>query len=278
MSNRNIDMVITDFDGTLLQSDRTVSSTDVETLEKLGRQGICRVIATGRSYFSLRKVISHSFPCDYVIVSSGAGVILWPENTLVREHHMEEEHVEDLIGRLISLEVDFCVQHPLPDNHFFAYHDAGNHNPDFLSRIELYKEYAKPFDGRNEPFGRASQIIGIIPGDEMLYARVLQALDDAHVIRSTSPLDGKSIWIELFPRGVSKSAASAWLAERLSIEQERTLGIGNDYNDMDLLQWTGLSAVVANSIDHLKGLHPVVPSNDDNGFTHAVLQKALLTV
>ena len=42
-------LFITDFDGTLLRTDRTLDEKDLETLEKLGRMNIVRVIATGRS-------------------------------------------------------------------------------------------------------------------------------------------------------------------------------------------------------------------------------------
>ena len=41
-------IVATDFDGTLLQSDHTVSERSRETLTMLGKMGILRVIVTGR--------------------------------------------------------------------------------------------------------------------------------------------------------------------------------------------------------------------------------------
>lgn len=41
-----VKMVVTDLDGTLLQTDHSISDIDMETLEKLGTQGICRVAAS----------------------------------------------------------------------------------------------------------------------------------------------------------------------------------------------------------------------------------------
>lgn len=41
-------MVVTDLDGTLLQTRRKVSNADIDTLEKLQQRGIIRVVATGR--------------------------------------------------------------------------------------------------------------------------------------------------------------------------------------------------------------------------------------
>ena len=66
-------MVITDLDGTLLNSGRIVSPENRRALERLGELGVVRVIATGRSLFSFNKVIERDFPVDYLLFSSGGG-------------------------------------------------------------------------------------------------------------------------------------------------------------------------------------------------------------
>ncbi len=60
-----IKMVITDFDGTLLNSQKIVSIDNRNALELLGKEKICRVIAIGRNLYSLNKVINNDFPVDY---------------------------------------------------------------------------------------------------------------------------------------------------------------------------------------------------------------------
>ncbi|RKY78467.1 Cof-type HAD-IIB family hydrolase, partial [candidate division KSB1 bacterium] len=45
MKYNEIEMVLTDFDGTLLRSDRVVSKKDYNTLLRLGNSGITRVVA-----------------------------------------------------------------------------------------------------------------------------------------------------------------------------------------------------------------------------------------
>ena len=69
-----VGLFITDFDGTLLRSDRTFSDDDLEALHRLGRLNICRVIATGRSIFSFNTVVGPDLPLDFVIFSTGAGM------------------------------------------------------------------------------------------------------------------------------------------------------------------------------------------------------------
>jgi hypothetical protein len=48
------------------------------------------------------------------------------------------------------------------------------------------------------------------------------------------------------------------------------MSIGNDFNDLDLLNWSSKSYVVDNSPYELKGMYDAVSSNNDSGFTQAV--------
>jgi hydroxymethylpyrimidine pyrophosphatase-like HAD family hydrolase len=101
-------------------------------------------------------------------------------------------------------------------------------------------------------------------------AAVRQRLGNLTIIQTTSPLDGHSTWIEVFPKGVSKSRTAGWLAGRLAIPREQAVSVGNDYNDLDLLEWAGTAFVTANSPDELKQRFPVVASNNDAGVSEAI--------
>ena len=94
-------------------------------------------------------------------------------------------------------------------------------------------------------------------------------LPELTVIRSTSPLDDRSTWIEIFPASVSKSRTTGWLAARLGIPQARTVSVGNDYNDLDLLDWSADRFVTANAPADLRERYPVVASHDEAGVSQA---------
>lgn len=68
-------LFIMDFDGTLLRSDRTVAAEGLVALRQLGELGIIRAIATGRSLFSFNTVPLSDLPLDFVIFSTGAGIL-----------------------------------------------------------------------------------------------------------------------------------------------------------------------------------------------------------
>jgi hypothetical protein len=123
-----------------------------------------------------------------------------------------------------------------------------------------------------DTFGGATEVLCIV-SDETghdVAARVAANLNQCSVIKATSPLDGKSIWIEIFAPTVSKSQAVKWLADFIGLPQNTICAVGNDYNDEDLLHWAGQSFMVANGPPSLKALFQSVASNDDGGVSEAV--------
>lgn len=262
-------MVVTDLDGTLLRSDRTLGREDRQALEDLGAEGVVRVAATGRSPFSLRRALDGTEPLDFAVVSSGAGVLEFRSGRLLRAAELAPAVVDTVAGILEREGLGFMVHHPLPENHRFAYHCGNSVEPDFQRRLELYAGYCHPLEG---PCGAASQLLAIVPaGDgEGRAAHLRRLLPGLSVIRATSPLDHASTWLEVFPPRVSKSEATSWLAGALGILPRNVLALGNDYNDLDLLEWAGTSAVVANAPEDLLARFPVVPGNDEAGFARAV--------
>jgi hydroxymethylpyrimidine pyrophosphatase-like HAD family hydrolase len=239
-------LVVTDLDGTLLRPDHGYHPRDLETLRELGAQGIVRCIATGRSLYSVRQVLPETMPVDYVIVSSGAAILSWPDATMLDRHAMTALQVERAFGALHAKGLDFMVHDPVPENHRFTYF-AATDGPDFRRRIGRYHAYARPGDARAFVPAESSQLLAVIDGDaagECSWQAIRQDLAGLSVFRATSPLDGQSIWIEVFPPTVSKSQAAARVASRHGVRTEDALAVGNDYNDEDLLAWAGMGVVV----------------------------------
>jgi len=263
-------MVVTDLDGTLLHENRRISRTDVDTLGMLGEKGIIRVIATGRSPYSARKVLEDDFPVDYLVFSSGAGIIDWNQKRLLDSYSLSAAEVKRAISLLLEMQSDFMVHEPIPDNHFFSYHRSGRKNPDFDRRVKLYREFATEIDFRGHCFRAACQIIAVEPSGRGNSAqkKVRRLLGGLNVIRTTSPLDKRSVWIEIFPKGVSKAHASERIRQRYGIGSDRTLGVGNDYNDLELLFWAAKAFLVGAAPEELRsGFRSL---GEKNGFSRAV--------
>jgi hypothetical protein len=256
----------------LLRSDRTFAPSDLAELQRLGECGVARVVATGRSIFSFETLPSAGLPVDYVIFSSGAGVAEHPGGRILRSAGLEPGEIRHAVDVLRSLHLDFMIQRGIPDTHVFGYAAGTSANPDFEARIDLYRRFAFPLDDDIDQFSTATQLVAIVPPARAPAAlsAVRQGLQGLTVIRTTSPLDGRSTWIEIFPAGVSKGQTAEWLASQLGISRNRTLSVGNDFNDLDLLEWAQTRFVTANAPVELKERFPTVASNDRCGVAEAI--------
>jgi hydroxymethylpyrimidine pyrophosphatase-like HAD family hydrolase len=265
-------MLITDLDGTLLGSDGKMTRQDQDALCRLGNRGVVRVIATGRNLYSFMTVAGNDMPVDYVIFSTGAGVITFPDGRLIRNIHMNSGAVSSAVRIFMEFGLDFMVHQPIPDNHRFVYFDTGRDNPDFHRRLARYGQFCQPLDHAFSNIGLASQLLAVVNHDNSgsVLTALRSKLTGYSVIRSTSPLDGRSTWIEVFASGVSKSQCAAWLAGQLNIDKELVLAVGNDYNDLDLLEWAGTAFLVDNAPVLLKNRFASVPSHDHGGVAKAI--------
>jgi Cof subfamily protein (haloacid dehalogenase superfamily) len=269
-NTRQIEMVITDLDGTLLDDQSRLDKQNYDTLQWLGEYGIIRVIATGRNLFSAKKVLPMDIPIDYLIFSTGAGAINWKTGELIYAAHLAENEVRLSIETLIEANMSFMVHDLVPGNHLFLYHDSNCGNSDFARRIELYSDFAKPLTTDPPNYRNASQLVAIVPENLSVLEEIRSKLSELKVVRTTSPLDGKNMWIEIFPANVSKGHTAEWMCNKLAISRSATLGTGNDYNDLDLLNFVEFPFVVSNAPGQLKKLFRNCKSNNDNGFTDAV--------
>lgn len=264
-------IVVTDLDGTLLDSKQQLSAADRQSLLELGQRGVVRVVATGRSLFSALRVVAGDWPIDFLVHASGAGVTHWPSRALVKVEHMPASLALELARRLEARGLDFMLHRAVPENHCCYWHRTARANPDFDRRVELYAGYMQPFPRPleiSEPMCQAI-VIDPAPGPGS-YPELVRELVEFSVIRTTSPLDGAATWIEVFPRGVRKSAAARWLLETRAAASTRSLAVGNDYNDVDLLDWADLACVVSNAPAELCARYRNVATNEASGFSEAV--------
>ncbi|GAU07491.1 HAD-IIB family hydrolase [Desulfoplanes formicivorans] len=260
-----------DLDGTLLRSDNTLSAADRAALEGLASRNIVRVIATGRSLRSFCDVIEPDFPADYVIFSTGAGVARMAEYEIIKKSVLNREAIMRTVRILRQAAIDFMLHRPIPENHFFAFETNSPTNPDFSTRVNLHKQWACPLRDV-ETWSEATQFVAILPPwrDASVIDDVRAELTDLSVIRATSPFDHQSTWMEIFPGQVSKGSSASWLGTRLGLTPDTTMAIGNDYNDLAILEHAAHSYVVANAPGELTRRFATVASNNDNGVAQAV--------
>ena len=263
-------MVIMDLDGTILPRNGEIDERDLEVIDMLEKEKVCRVIATGRSVFSFIRALGNDFPIDYLIFSSGAGILNWKTKELFYSRNLQSDETQEIAKKLWSEKLSFALHEPIPDNHKYLYADIDNTTPDFYYRNELYSQYAKPLENPEAEFGKACQFLIISKHNSGVHEKVKQMFPGYHVERTTSPLDGKSIWTEIFPRGISKGSGSLFLANKLNIPLPDIMAVGNDYNDITMLDWAENSFIVSNSPDELCKKYQVVGDDEKTGLCDAI--------
>lgn len=263
--------LITDLDGTILPSGGEISPASYHSLEQLGKSGIVRVVATGRTLFAARKFLSDDFPIDYLVFSSGAGTVNWQTKEIVEAHHLSPEETRDIADYLWNYNINFTIQREIPDNHYFYYTDMYPAHSDYRRRIEKFREFGTLIRESKDIRSGSTQFIMILPGNRLsLVERVRRELPRHSVIRSTSPLDKQAIWLEIYPSRINKGTTCQRLFETLGISSRECAGIGNDYNDVDFLEICGEACVVDNAPAQLKSCYRKVSSDRKEGFSEFV--------
>ena len=273
MNKLLIKIVFTDLDGTLLNSEHKVGNKDLEIFYKLAKKKIIRVIATGRNLYSLFKVLPPNFPIDFVIFSSGSGIIDWKTKKLIFSLNMENSEIKIVSEILFKNNINFMLHKKVPENHNFFYFHRENIIKDFLRRLNIYKKFAQKIDILEKDIDCASQFVAIFE-NIVHFDHIKEQLKNVNVIRTTSPLDHKSIWMEIFHENVSKQMGCSWLCRKLLINQNETISFGNDFNDLDMLRWSKHSFVMENSVNILKEEFDITKSHDENGIS-SILEKII---
>ncbi|MCB0406016.1 MAG: HAD family phosphatase, partial [Bdellovibrionales bacterium] len=265
-------LVVSDLDGTLVSRNREVQPSVLRALESLGDRNILRVVATGRSLHSVRKLLPRNFPIDVLIFSCGAGTLCWKTGSLLKKHSLTETESAELAAFLLKRrDLCFMLHREIPENHHFLYFQTHSPPEDFVRRLDLNRSYAEELKAGWPAETRATQAIVIVRQTEAsIYEELKSTLRNYSVIRTTSPLDHASIWIEVFPHDVSKGRTTNWLAEQLGVRSSFAMGMGNDYNDTDLLDWAGAAFVVSEAPETLKGRYRVVGSCEAGGAAQAI--------
>ena len=91
-----------------------------------------------------------------------------------------------------------------------------------------------------------------------------------HTIRS------QPILFEILPKCVNKATGLKALAEHLGIPREQIMAIGDENNDIEMIEYAGLGVAMGNAPDAIKALADVTTtSNEEDGVATAIKRYVL---
>jgi hypothetical protein len=94
-------------------------------------------------------------------------------------------------------------------------------------------------------------------------------IKSCEAVRTEYPARDLSI-VDLLPPGVSKGWALERLAARLGVDRRETMAIGDNWNDVNMLEWAGQAVLMGNAAQELRTLAKTngwkqAPPNDQDG-------------
>jgi Cof subfamily protein (haloacid dehalogenase superfamily) len=238
-------MLVTDMDGTLLNSSKLVSPENRSAIERFVGQGGTFTLATGRITSSVQR-FADQLPLNApAILYNGAVIHDFASGRNVWERTLDRSSVQPVVERLmmqfpeLGVEV-YCGEAPyfIRENPTTERH---RNNENFMRPVQT--------DGFDSLTGQWFKVLlAWEPArlDELqeFVARHEQAADVSWV-RS----DDK--YFEILPPGATKGHALEQLLELTGIERSRCIAMGDHLNDLELLRRAGVGIAVANAHEQL---------------------------
>jgi Cof subfamily protein (haloacid dehalogenase superfamily) len=82
--------------------------------------------------------------------------------------------------------------------------------------------------------------------------------------------------LEFMPKGITKAYGISLLAKDLGIEQEEVMCIGDEENDLPMIEYAGIGVAMANAISRVKEIADVVTDSNEEDGVAKVVEKYVL--
>lgn len=269
-------LVVSDLDGTLL-SNFHVPNSNKSSIQRIREKGIKFCITTGRTIQSTKNILkeigTYNEENEYSILFNGCVIIENKNNKVLFFKGIDFEISNKLfeIGKkydvmLLVYSIDNCYV-------WKSYEKE-------IERQKSYEELLTFMDDLNINFIKEKNIqitkIVFVNEDHNYLLKIKEELDKIfgnEISISTSA----NMYLEINANNVNKGNALEWLANYLKIDMKETIAIGDNSNDIFMIEKAGIGVCVKNGIDILKNkANYVTEKTNDEGAVKEVLDKFIL--
>ncbi len=257
-----IQLVATDLDGTLLNSQHELTPRTEAALRAALARGVQIVLATGKTRASAVDLIRRldlKTPGVYnqgLVLYDGAGAVIY-------QRALDPALAQQLID--LAEAKDYTIKAYNGESTFVRAH---NRHTAFMS-------------AHHEPPGEAIGTLRHLPGampinkvvvvDDPPRVREARALLSARFDSQIKLVQAIPEVLELLPPGASKGDGLRRLLEHLGNAPEHVMAIGDGENDIEMIELAGIGVAVGNAYHRLKAAADyVVASNDEDGVAEAI--------
>lgn len=252
---KNVKLIVTDMDGTLLHSDYTLNPLFFDIYNQIKTLGISFAVASGRQYESLFNIFKEIQNDIYFIAENGGNVVYQGKQQFVQE--IDPKIIKEVVKiiRLIpNTELILCgvksayIEESKPE---FEEHIA----PYYPLR-ELVSDFLKPIN---------DQIVKIAiynpeSSEDNIFPHVGYLKDKFQVV-----ISGKH-WVDISVENSNKGYALKKIQNILQVSKEETMVFGDYLNDIEMMSNGYYSFAMDNAHPLLKEkARFLASSNDEDG-------------
>lgn len=266
-------IIACDLDETLLSTDRTVSSKNIAAIQKARELGVKFVPATGRGYSSvggtLKELGLFNKKNEYVISYNGGAITENKANRLLAFDGLPFDVAEKLYQR--GLNYDVCI-HVYTKDMVYVYNINQGEKDYVAGRMEITEVSEQNLD-----FLKGQAIVKVLfQNMDRAYLNQIEA-DLKDITQDVDVSYSSNRYIEFNHKGVNKGAGLKKLADMLGVNMKETIAIGDNFNDLAMIQAAGLGIGVQNTVEDMKPMCDYIAkaTNDENAIAE-VIEKFVL--
>lgn len=267
-SNRRIGMyklIAIDLDGTLLNDEKNIPSENIKIINELINKGYEVVFATGRRYLAARQFID-CFKEDLVIVANNGNMVRHTRgDELIHAEYLQSECLEFVINEGKKLDLH-------PTIHINKFEQGVDMVFELEREDERYHKYLIGEDRalRVDDFLKEDlKVLSIVYlGDykklETLNNKILSAYPEnytTYLMQNIALADGL---LEVVKPNSSKWKSLIRYANSIGIEKSEILAIGDDANDVEMIEEAGFGISMKNGVEKLKGVADAISEFNNN--------------
>lgn len=267
-----IKLVAIDLDGTLLNSKKEISARNKEALMQAKAAGVKIVICTGRPLAAIGiylDALNLRDNGDYSITFNGGLVQKNDTGEIIEKSSMALENVHELYELAKSLNVPLdilsdglVVQLPTTQDHESLYSQ--------LNKLLTFESYELAQLTADRIYNKAVIAVDETYLDEQIKKIPSPFYERYEVIKTRSNL------LEFMPKGITKAYGISLLARDLGIKQEEIMTIGDEENDLPMIEYAGLGVAMENAVPRVKDLADVITDTNDNDGVAQAVEKFVL--
>lgn len=253
-------LIALDLDGTLLNTEKDISSRTKTVLKQLEEAGHQLVISTGRPFRASQNYYEELNLTTPIVNFNGAHVH-HPRNPDFGVYHttIPKETAYAIIETCRAFQINNVITEVLDD----VYVDKWD--KDLISAFNMPESQITV--GPIEQTLKEDPTSVLISTPREHIARLLKALDSKHAeIVDQRSWGYPSEIIEIIRKGTNKAVGLKRVADYLSIPMSRVIAFGDEENDLEMLAEAGIGVAMGNGSDEVKKTaNHVTVSNDEHG-------------